>query len=60
MARAGGRVRRVGVRAKEGESLCAMDGESIGVADGKSSITDWYLGRITLRKWSMYCWTHGR
>ncbi len=28
VVRAGGRVRRLGVRAKEGESFCVLDGES--------------------------------
>ncbi len=53
-------MRRVGVRAKEGESLCVMDGESIGVSDGESNRIDGYLGRISFRKWAMYCSTHGR
>jgi hypothetical protein len=42
--RAGGRVRRLGVRAKEGESFCVLDGESFCLEalrflreDGKSS-----------------------
>ncbi len=60
VARAGGRVRRVRVRDKEGESLFVLDGESIGVANGESNARDGYLGKISLRKWSMYCWTHGR
>ena len=50
VARAGGRVRRFGVRAKEGESLCVLDGESSGLLEGESNRKEGYLGRITLRK----------
>ncbi len=54
-------MRRLGVLAKEGESFGVLDGEYLGVSDGESNIRDGlYLGRITLWKWSMYCWTNGR
>jgi hypothetical protein len=41
-----GRVRRFGVRAKDGESCV--------VSAGEANIVDGYLGMITVRKWSMY------
>ncbi len=53
-------MRRLGVRLEDGESFCGSDVASEGVVDGESNNRDGYLGRITLRKWSMYCWTHGR
>ena len=70
VARARGRVRRLGARAKDGESLGVSDGKSLGVSaeDGESlvvwageaNIMDVYLGRMTVRKWLMYCCTQGR
>jgi hypothetical protein len=79
-------VRRLGARAKDGESLGVSDGKSLGVSDGESlgvsdgeslgvsaedgeslvvwageaNIMDVYLGRMTVRKWLMYCCTQGR
>jgi hypothetical protein len=53
VARAGGRVRRFGVRAKEDESLSVSDDESLGVSDSKSIPIFENLGLMTVKKWSM-------
>ncbi len=53
VARAGGRVRRFGVRLKDGESLGVSDDESLGVSDGKSMPILENFGLITVKKWSM-------
>ncbi len=53
VARAGGRMRRFGVRAKEGESLRVSDDESLGVSDGKSIPIFENFGLMTVKKWSM-------
>ncbi len=53
VARAGRRVRRFGVRLKDGESLCVSDDEFVGVVDGKSIPIFENFGLMTVRKWSM-------
>jgi hypothetical protein len=50
VARARGRVRRFGVRAKEGESLGVSDDESLGVSDGKSILIYENFGLMTVKK----------
>ncbi len=44
----GGRVRRFGVRAKDGESFSVLGNSLLGVEDKK---IDSYFGRMTLQKW---------